>query len=179
MKIRPVTEADAPALLAIYAPYVTDTAVTFEYTVPSPGEFAQRIRRTLADFPYLCAEEAGVPLGYAYASHFRTRAAYAWTAESSVYVRQDQRGRGSGTALQTELERLLRLQRIHVLTACITWPNPDSVSFHLRHGFRECAHFHRCGYKLGQWLDMIWMEKDLLPPEPSPEPFLPRPETVP
>ena len=179
MKIRPAAEADAPALLAVYAPYVTDTTVTFEYTVPAPEEFAQRIRKTLAVFPYLCAEEDGAVLGYAYASPYKPRAAYAWTAESSVYVRADARGRGVGHALQTELERLLTLQRIRVLTACVTFPNPDSIAFHLRRGFRECAHFHRCGYKLGQWLDVVWLEKALLPNEDAPEPFVPWPELRP
>ncbi len=179
MRIRPVTEADAPALLSVYAPYVTDTTVTFEYTVPSPEEFASRIRHTLSVFPYLCAEEEGGIVGYAYASAFHPRAAYAWTAESSLYVRRDKRGRGIGRALQAALEERLQAQHIHVLTACITYPNPDSIAFHLKHGFRECARFHHVGYKMGQWLDVVWLEKDLQPSAGPPEAFLPRPAILP
>ncbi len=176
MIIRLARPEDAPGLLEIYTPYVTDTTVTFETCPPTPEEFARRIEKTREKYPYLCAEEDGTLLGYAYASPFHPRAAYIRTAESSLYVRRDKRGRGIGSALEAELERLLRLQRVCLLTACITFPNPQSIAFHLRSGFTECAHFHRCGYKMGQWLDVLWLEKALLPFRDAPEDFLPLPE---
>ena len=97
--IRPAAPEDAPALLAIYAPYVRETAVTFEYEVPTPEEFAGRIRRTLERYPYLTAQCGGEVLGYACAGPFKERAAYGWSVETTIYLRQDQRGRGLGRAL--------------------------------------------------------------------------------
>ncbi len=177
--IRTARETDAKALLGIYAPYVTDTCITFEYTVPGEADFARRIRDTLARFPYLCAVRGEEILGYCYASPFHVRRAYQWTAESSIYLRWDMRGRGIGSALQRRLEEILILQGITGLNACITWPNPESIAFHERHGFALCAHFTRCGYKMGRWLDMVWMEKELLPRIGEPAPPVPFPEIAP
>ena len=89
IKIRTATPEDAEALAAIYAPYVENTSITFEYTVPSVKEFAERIRHTLARYPYLVAEKSGIPIGYAYASAFKGRAAYNWSVETSIYISQD------------------------------------------------------------------------------------------
>ena len=99
MNIRTASPENASALLDIYAPYVKDTAITFEYQVPTLEEFADRIRNTLKKYPYLIAEENGELLGYAYASSFKARAAYNWSVETSVYVRQGEHRRGVGRAL--------------------------------------------------------------------------------
>lgn len=179
MNIRTATPADAPLLLHIYAPYVENTTVTFEYEVPSVEDFADRIRRTLEKYPYLVAEEDDIILGYAYASTFKTRAAYAWSVETSIYIREDLGHRGIGTALYQALEKVLAIQNICNLCACITYPNPASISFHESFGYRIVAHFHASGFKQDAWSDMIWMEKRLCPHTVPPEPFIPFPELPP
>lgn len=170
MRIRPVTEADAPALLEIYGPYVRDSAITFEYDVPTAQEFAARIRHTLQRYPYLAAEADGRVLGYAYAGAFNPRRAYDWAVETTVYVRQDCRRGGVGRALYAALEEALRAQGILNLNACIAEParedpylTRDSAAFHSRLGYTLVGRFHRCGYKFGRWYDMIWMEKEIGP----------------
>ncbi len=170
--IRMATEADAPALLAIYAPYVTDTGITFEYEVPSVEEFSGRIKRILSRYPYLVAEEGGRLLGYAYAASFKERAAYDWSVETTIYMDQRLRGRGIGQKLYLALEGLLRRQHILNANACIAYPNPGSIQFHERMGYQTVAHFTRCGYKLGVWYDMVWMEKLLSVHPAEPEPVL-------
>ena len=94
--IRTANLDDAAALLAVYAPYVEQTAITFEYEVPSLEEFRGRIAHTLRRYPYLAAEESGEILGYAYTGPFGERAAYSWAVETSIYLRQDVRGQGLG-----------------------------------------------------------------------------------
>lgn len=173
MNIRIAMPEDAPALIEIYAPYVRDTAITFEYEVPTAEEFSDRIRHTLEKYPYLAAEEEGRILGYAYASAFKARAAYAWSVETSLYVRQDLRHQGLGSALHRALEEQLRRQHVCNLCACITYPNPASIAFHERHGYHLTAHFHRSGYKMGAWHDMVWMERELCPHTIPPLPFIP------
>ena len=176
LKIRTATPEDARTLVAIYAPYVENTSITFEYTVPSVEEFAGRIRHTLTRYPYLVAEYNGVPVGYAYASAFKGRAAYAWSVESSIYIRQDFRSIGAGSLLYKKLEEYLISQHICNICACITYPNPPSIAFHEKHGYGTVAHFHNSGYKQGKWHDMIWMEKTLCPHTTPPAPFVPFPE---
>lgn len=110
--LRPATPEDAAALLAIYRPYVLHTAITFEYDVPTLSEFTRRVEATLRTHPYLVAEQAGELLGYAYAAPFHVRAAYQWAAESTIYLRQDQRGNGLGPQLYGALERVLAAQNV-------------------------------------------------------------------
>lgn len=175
-KIRTATTEDAAALLAIYRPYVEHTAITFEYEVPSEEAFRARIAHTLSRFPYLCAEDAdGKLLGYAYASPFKERSAYDWAVETSIYVAMEQRGGGIGSALYAELECLLARQNIINVNACIAYPNPDSIGFHERHGYRTVAHFNKCGFKEGKWWDMIWMEKMLCAHPEQPKAVIPFP----
>lgn len=176
MNIRVAAPEDASELVKIYAPYVTDTAVTFEYEVPGTEEFTGRVRDTLKRYPYLVVEEAGSILGYAYASPFKGRAAYAWSVETSIYLRHDVKGRGIGTALYRELERLLRRQNVCNLCACITYPNPESIGFHEKLGYKTVAHFSSAGFKLETWHDIVWMEKELCRHSIPPMPFLPFPE---
>lgn len=173
IRIRLATPEDAAALLRIYAPYILETAITFEYDVPSVEEFARRISNTLTRYPYLAAEADGRLAGYAYASAFKSRAAYDWAVETSIYVDRDCRGRGVGTRLYSALEDLLRRQNIVNSNACITYPNPASIRFREKLGYRTVAHFTKCGYKLGSWHDMIWMEKMLGGHEERPQAVIP------
>lgn len=166
MTIRSATISDAEEILSIYAPYVEQTAITFEYDVPSVEEFRQRIAKTLERYPYLVAEDDTGIVGYAYAGVFKARAAYDWCVETSIYVRMNAHGHGIGKRLYAELELLLKQQGILNVNACITWADlPDeyvthqSPEFHSHLGYAKCAHFHKCGYKFGRWYDMIWMEK--------------------
>lgn len=173
MNIRIATTEDAEALLEIYAPYVEQTAITFEYSVPTVEEFTERIRNTLRNYPYLVAESNGEILGYAYASAFKSRAAYAWSAETSIYVKTGRGHRGVGSALYRALEEYLARQQVCNLCACIAYPNPPSIAFHESFGYKTVAHFHASGYKHDRWHDMIWMEKELCSHSIPPVPFIP------
>ena len=124
--IRTVRPEDAPELLAIYAPYVRETAITFEYEVPALEEFSERIRRTLERFPYLAAQSGDRLLGYAYASPFQGRPAYGLSAQSSIYADRSVRRSGVGRALCTALEQTLTAQNFLNLNACIAMPAQDS-----------------------------------------------------
>ena len=181
--IRPAVPEDAPALLAIYAPYVRETAVTFEYEIPSPEEFAGRIRRTLERYPYLTAQSGGEVLGYACAGAFKERAAYDWSVETTIYLRRDSLGQGVGKALYTALEAVAKAQHIRCLYACIGVPRgadpyltDNSRQFHAHLGYRQVGEFQACGYKFGRWYDMVWMEKWLAPGESAPQPVIPFPQ---
>ena len=172
LSVRPAVMADAAPLLAIYAPYVLNSAITFEYVVPSQEEFAARIQHTLKRYPYLVAENEGELLGYAYASAFKERAAYDWSVETSIYVRQDLHRGGIGKALYLALEEALKSQHIINVNACIAYPNPESIAFHEHLGYKTVAHFTQCGYKHGQWYDMVWMEKMLADHPANPKPVI-------
>ena len=168
---------DAEKLLAIYAPYVENTAITFEYEVPSIEEFRERIEHTLSRYPYLVAERGGEILGYAYASAFKERAAYAWAVETSIYIRTDAKHLGLGKLLYNALEGALRLQNITNVNACIAHPTvPDeyltlnSEQFHEHLGYSFVGRFTGCAYKFGHWYDMVWMEKLIAPHDASPLP---------
>ena len=178
MLIRSAKPEDAPALLGIYAPYVRDTAITFEYEAPSEAEFARRISDTLKKYPYLVLEDGGEVLGYAYASVFKARAAYAWAVETTIYLRRDAHGKGYGRLLYTALEEELKRRHFLNAYACITWADQEdeylthlSPRFHERMGYRLCGTFRQCGYKFGRWYDMIWMEKHLGGHAANPEPI--------
>ncbi len=171
--IRIARESDKEELLAIYAPYVSETAITFEYTVPTHEEFRDRIRKTLAKYPYLVAVQDAEILGYAYASEFKNRAAYDWAVETTIYVKQDSRKSGVGKKLYQALEEVLKQQHICNLYACIAYPNPGSIGFHERLGYQTIGHFSKCGYKFETWYDMIWMEKMIAEHDQHPEPFKP------
>ena len=164
--IRPATPSDAEDLLRIYAPYIEKTAITFEYDIPTVEEFRSRIEHTLKKYPYLVAEQEGRIVGYSYAGVFKARAAYNHCVETSIYVDMDCQRQGIGKLLYDKLEEKLKEQGILNVNACISWidePNEylthQSPEFHARLGYQKVAHFHLCGYKFGQWFDMIWMEK--------------------
>ena len=166
MTIEKVTIDDAEELLAIYAPYVRDTAVSFEYVVPSVEDFADRILQISAKYPYIKAVEDGKIIGYAYANTFKGRKAYDWSVETTVYVRKDAKRKGTGRRLYECLEQSLMKMGVLNMNACIAsakvedeFLTNDSMYFHSRMGFTEVGRFHNSGYKFGRWYDMIWMEK--------------------
>ena len=161
MEIRFAKPSDTRSLLDIYAPYVENTAITFEYEVPTIEDFAIRIEKTLEKYPYLVAEEDGVVVGYAYASTYYARAAYDWAVELSVYVSQDARGQGVGSKLYDALEEMLeQMGYIHFL-ACISLPNEASLALHRKRGYQQVAHFPKIGYKFECWHDIVWLQKSL------------------
>ena len=165
--LRRATEKDGNALAAIYKYYVENTAITFEYIAPNGKEFAERIARKSEKYPFIIAEENGVPVGYAYASQYRERAAYSWDVELSVYIDTSYQGRVIGKRLYTALEKLLDMQNVVNLYACITYPNPHSVAMHESLGFKYIGRFHRTGFKRGEWHDVFWLEKQIsFPTEP-------------
>ena len=159
--IRIATEKDIPQILAIYGPYVEDTTVSFEYTVPSEEAFLERFRGITAQFPWLVWEEEGKVLGYAYGSPPYARAAYGWCAEPSVYLAPEAHRRGIGTALYAALEKLLALQGYQILYALVTSENDISMRFHEKNGYRIRAEFPECAYKFGRVLGVTWLEKRL------------------
>ncbi|HWP21522.1 MAG TPA: GNAT family N-acetyltransferase [Candidatus Cryosericum sp.] len=169
--IRRAREADAQALLDIYAPYVTDTPVTFEYEVPSLVEFASRIRNVSAEYPYLVCEIGGTIVGYAYAHRYKERAAYQWDAELSVYLDGANRGRGLGKVFYTALIEILALQNGKNVYGCVLCPNEGSERLHESLGFSRVGVFRSTGYKCGAWRDVVWFEKQIAPYELEPEPF--------
>lgn len=181
IRIRPAEERDIPAMLAVYAPYVEETAVSFEYAVPSPEEFRARLARVQGFYPWLVAEQEGRVLGYAYASRFHPRAAYDWSVEVSIYLGRQERGRGLGRQLYEALESMLRAQNVLSTYACIALAEtPDeyldhaSIRFHERMGYRLTGTFPNCGYKFERWYGMVWMEKRLVPAD-APESLHPAP----
>ena len=183
LTIRAAAPEDAAALLAIYAPYVEKTAITFEYGVPALEDFTGRIARTLTRYPYLIAEAGGEIVGYAYAGPSKERAAYDWAVETTVYVRQDKKRQGIGRRLYAALERCLEAQGVLNLNACVACPERedeyltwDSVSFHSCLGWRLVGEFRQCGCKFGRWYNMVWLEKHIGPHPVNPPPVRPFPE---
>ena len=158
--IRLATEADVPAMLDIYAPYVLTTTYTFEYEVPTGEAFLARFRAITEKFPWLVWEEDGRILGYAYGSLPFERAAYSWCTEDSVYLHTEARGKGIGKKLLSALESLLQLQGYRKIYAIITSENTVSLDFHRKNGYLFTSTFANCGYKFGRWLGVTWMEKD-------------------
>lgn len=168
IKIRNVKIEDAKSILEIYSPYIKNTAITFEWQVPSLEDFENRIKTISQKFPYIVAEENSEIKGYAYANTFRGRKAYSWTAESSIYIRQDCRGQGIGKILLQELENRLAQQGILNLYAVIAstdkedeYLTNDSVRFHEKMGYVEPGIFSKCGFKFNRWYDTTTMVKFL------------------
>lgn len=165
-KIRNATLEDSERLLEIYSYYVEKTAVSFEIKVPMLANFRGRISRTLKNYPYLVAEFENKIVGYAYAHEFVGREAYRFSAELTIYLDKNFRGRGVGRKLYEELEKILKAKGIKNLYACVGWIdeadeflNHDSKIFHEHLGFKIVGKFTKCGYKFNRWYDMIWLEK--------------------
>jgi L-amino acid N-acyltransferase YncA len=179
--IRIAEARDAEQIVGIYRPYVEKTAISFEEEVPSVGHMADKIERVGSEFPFIVYEapvgagsQRGADselLGYAYATRYRERAAYRWSLEDSVYVREDAVGRGIGRALLTRLVELLRELGYLKVYAVIAPPNPASVVLHEKLGFVPLCRFEDTAFKLGSWQSIDWMELTLreipaLPDEP-------------
>ena len=166
LRIRAAKREDAQELLELYAPYVEKTAITFEYETPSLEEFTARIEYTMKRYPYLVVEVDGRIEGYAYAGVFKDRAAYDWSAETTIYIAHDSRKSGLGRMLYEALEEKLKAMGIQNMYACIAYLDVEdeyltknSAEFHEHMGFSKVGVFHKCGYKFGRWYDMVWMEK--------------------
>lgn len=172
MDMRFAAVEDAPAILQIYGQYI-ESAITFEYTLPTESEFAQRIADIAAEYPYLVCEEAGRIVGYAYAHRQRDRAAYQWNAELSIYLDSSFTSKGIGKRLYTALIELLRLQGVRTVYGAVTVPNEKSEKLHTSLGFRRIGIDRNTGYKCGAWRDVCWFEKAIAPYDVPPHPVTP------
>src|SRR5215470_16594201 len=159
--IRVALPEDAEAILAIYAPIVRETAISFEVEPPTQTEMRQRISGTLQHLPWLVCDRQGEVLGYVYASPYRARAAYQWSVDVSVDIHAQTRRTGMGRALYHTLFQLLSLQGFYQGFAGITLPNPASVGLHEALGFRPVGVYKAVGYKLGVWHDVGWWQLEL------------------
>lgn len=167
--IRQACGDDTGALARIYAYYVNQTAITFEYTAPDAVEMERRRQEISQHYPYLVAELDGQVVGYAYAHAFYGREAYAWSVESSIYVDVNVRKHGIGRTLYKALEEALKSMGILNINACIAIPRDeddpyvtyDSLNFHKHLGYILAGHLHHSGYKFDRWYDIVWMEKML------------------
>jgi len=171
-KIRSALSSDASSILDIYAPYIANTAVSFETEVPSVEDFTQRIMGNQESCPWLVYESGGLIAGYAYASKHRDRAAYQWSLESSVYVNEGFRQQGIATKLYQTLFQILKYQGCRNLYAGITLPNEKSVNFHQKMGFNKIADYKNIGYKFNSWHTVGWYELQLNDYSDAPAPFI-------
>ena len=153
------TSADAEAVCAIYNHYVTDTIVTFEEQPVTRAEMQSRIVAVLEKFPWLVSEHDGAITGYAYASPWKTRIGYRFTAETSIYLAPAHTGRGLGTALYANLLGNLRARNVHCVIGGAALPNPASVALHEKLGFAKVAHFRENGFKFGRWIDVAYWQR--------------------
>lgn len=170
---------DAAACLHIYRPFVEQSAVSFELTVPSVPEMAARIGAVTQTAPWLVSERGGQVLGYAYATAFRPRPAYRWWMESTIYLAPEARGSGLGRRLYEALMTLLRRQGFVSVLGVITLPNVASVALHERLGFRPLTVLPQAGFKLGAWHDVGWWHLALCEPPAAPVPPRPPVEALP
>lgn len=175
--LRDAAPADLPQLLAIYAHHVRHGLGSFEESPPDLDEFARRHAEVRArGLPYLVAEQEGRVLAYAYAGPFRTRSAYRYTVEDSIYVAPDATGRGFGRRLLSELiARCERLELRQMVAVIGDSANRPSIALHAALGFRQAAVLEAIGFKLGRWVDSVLMQRALgagattLPARPFPE----------
>ena len=150
---------DAAAILSLYAPYIEKTAITFETEVPSLESFTERIEEIAAQFPYLLLEVDGKLAGYAYAHRQAERAAFAWNAELSIYLKEGFTGRGLGMPLYRLLEELLAMQGYVNFYGVITGSNSVSIAMHEKMGYRIIGRHEHTGFKFGQWHDTVWLHR--------------------
>jgi L-amino acid N-acyltransferase YncA len=160
--VRDAVPADAGRCAEIYAPYVRNTAISFEAEPPSAGEVARRIAAAQREHAWLVLEDDGGVTGYAYAGPFMSRAAYRWSATVSVYLDGARRGSGGGRALYTALLDRLARRGIRTVLAGVALPNEASEGLHRALGFEPAGTYRRVGWKLGRWHDVTWYQKDLV-----------------
>jgi phosphinothricin acetyltransferase len=167
-------DRDGAPCAAIYGTYVRDSFVSFEQDAPTVAEMTRRIERISATHPWLVVECDGQVAGFAYASPHRERAAYRWAVDVAVYVAAGRQGQGLGRQLYDALLPLLRHQGYHVACAGIALPNDDSISLHEALGFEPVGVYRAIGYKAGEWRDVGWWQRRLVPlgdDGPPPEPL--------
>lgn len=157
-KVRLANEDDSASILEIYAPFITDTVITFEYEVPTVTEFGKRITNIQKKYPWLICEVNGSVVGYAYASQFNERAAYDWSVDFSIYIKHLYHRKNIGKALYFALFELLKLQGYYNAYAGVTLPNIKSESLHQSFGFKSIGVYQNVGYKFGNWHDVKWFE---------------------
>jgi L-amino acid N-acyltransferase YncA len=169
MMVREARDSDAAACAAIYAPYVTDTAITFELTPPSESDMAARIAAARSTHAWLVATEDDTVTGYAYGGRYKERAAYRYSCEVSVYVALDNRGRGTGRRLYEALLPALAARGFHMAVAGMTLPNPGSEALHHKMGFTPVGTYRGIGWKHNTWHDVALTQRPLTPKPASPE----------
>lgn len=174
--VRLATPGDGPACAAIYAPYVTDTSISFELVPPDGAEMGARIARTIARTPWVVAEVDGIVRAYAYGSRHRERPAYDWTVETAVYVDPAFARQGLGRSAMRAVLAILRAQGAHLVVAGITLPNEGSVALHLGLGFERIGGFEAIGWKRSGWHGVDWFALELGPRVAEPAPLIPLPE---
>ena len=167
--VRDATPVDAAACAAIYAPYVTDTTISFETQPPGADEMARRIAKAQRSHAFLVLEDDGQVLGYAYGVPYRPRPAYRWSCEVSVYLEPGQRGRGGGRRLYEALLARLTERGYRMAVAGVTQPNEASLRLHRALGFEVVGTYARVGWKLGDWRDVTRLQLPLGDPWPGPE----------
>lgn len=157
--LRPATADDAGAIAAIYNHYVLNTIITFEEEAVTAVEMAERVAEVQRlNLPWFVWEEGGQVLGYAYASKWKSRCAYRYSVESSIYLAHDATGRGLGKKLYLALIAALRERGIHSIIGGIALPNPSSVGLNEKLGFQKIGHFKEVGWKFNQWIDVGYWE---------------------
>ena len=174
--VRLATRDDGDACALIYAPYVTDTAISFAVVPPDGTEMAGRIARTMERTPWVVVEVDGVVRAYAYGTRHRDRAAYDWTVETTVYVDRGFTRAGLGRIAMSAVLAILRLQGAHLAVAGITPPNPGSIGLHEALGFGRVGTFEGIGWKFGAWHGVEWMALELGPRDEPPVPLVPLPQ---
>lgn len=171
--IRLATVEDGEKILAVYAPFIRETAVTFETEVPAVREFCDRVKEISEKYPFFVCEKDGEIAGYAYASKHRERAAYLYNVEVSIYVLPKHHGGGIAHELYTRLFETLKNLGYKNAYAIYTEPNEKSKKFHQRFGFEHIGTFRKTGYKFKQWHDVTWMGKTISEHDENPRAVTP------
>jgi L-amino acid N-acyltransferase YncA len=156
--IRKVLPEDADQICAIYNYHVVNTIVTFEEVPVAEKEMARRINDIALKFPWLVYEEDKMIAGYAYASAWRTRSAYRYAAETTVYIHEDFKNKQIGTALYKRLIEYMKNLSFHCLIGGIALPNNASIVLHEKLKFKKVAQFEQVGFKFNRWVDVGYWE---------------------
>jgi phosphinothricin acetyltransferase len=157
--IRKISTADIPAICKIYNYYINFSIATFEEVEVGVVEMQKRVEQITTNYPWIVYEEEGAVIGYAYATLWKTRTAYRYSAEATIYLDYQHSGKGIGSKLYEHLLSELLNNKVHSLIGGISLPNEASIALHEKYGFRKCAHFAEVGRKFDQWIDVGYWEK--------------------